>query len=63
MQCINIHIYILYIVYILMISPLTPRKTLAAPFTEISIPFKEGIIKKISYERRAYESEDEKSLS
>ena len=45
------------------IYPLTPRRTLVAPFTEISIPFKEGIIKKISYERRAYESVDERSLS
>ena len=44
-------------------NPLPPRRTLVAPFTEISIPFKEGIIKKISYERRAYESVDEKSLS
>ena len=34
-----------------------------APFTKISILFQEGIIKKISYERRAYESVDEKSLS
>ena len=33
------------------------------PFTEISILFYEGIIKKISYERCAYESVDEKSLS
>ena len=41
-------------------NPLTPRRTLVAPFTKISIPFKEGIIKKISYERRAYESVDEK---
>ena len=31
-----------------------------APFTEIFIPFKEGMIKKNSYERRAYESVDEK---
>ena len=44
-------------------NPLTPWRTLVAPFTEISIQFKEGIIKKISYERRAYESVDEKSLS
>ena len=43
-------------------NPLMPR-TLVAHFTEISIPFKEGIIKKISYERRAYESVDGKSLS
>ena len=27
-------------------NPLTPGRTLVAPFTEISIPFKEGIIKK-----------------
>ena len=45
------------------INPLTPTRTLVAPFTEISILFWEGIIKKISYERRAYESVDEKSLS
>ena len=30
-------------------------------FAEISILFEEGIIIKISYERRAYESVDEKS--
>ena len=34
-----------------------------SPFTEILILFQKGIIKKISYERRAYESVDEKSLS
>ena len=34
-----------------------------SPSTEISILFKERIIKKIAYERRAYESVDEKSLS
>ena len=45
------------------VNPLTPRRTLVSPFTEISILFQEGIIKKISYERRAYESADEKSLS
>ena len=44
-------------------NPLTPRRTLVSPFTEISILFQEGIIKKNSYERRAYESVDEKSLS
>ena len=44
-------------------NPLTPRRTLVSPFAEISILFYEGIIKKISYERRAYESVDEKSLS
>ena len=31
-------------------------------FTEISILFQEGINKKFSYERRAYESVDEKSI-
>ena len=36
---------------------------MVAPFTKISILFKEGIIKKNIYERRAYESVDEKSLS
>ena len=45
------------------VNPLTPRRTQVSPFTEISILFEEGIIKKISYERRAYESVDEKSLS
>ena len=45
------------------LNPITPRRTMVANFTEISIPFKEGIIKKNSYERRAYESVDEKSLS
>ena len=34
-----------------------------SPFTEISILFKEMIIKEISYERSAYESVGEKSLS
>ena len=45
------------------INPLTPRRTQVSHFTEIWILFIEGIIKKISYERRAYESVDEKSLS
>ena len=49
--------------YNLIINPLTARSTQVSPFTEISILFKEEIIKKISYERRAYESVDEKSLS
>ena len=40
-----------------------PRRTQVSPFTELSILFQEGIIQKISYERRAYESVDEKSLS
>ena len=50
----------IFIALIDAINPLTPRRTLVAPFTEISIPFKEGIIEKICYERRAYESVDEK---
>ena len=45
------------------VNPLMPRRTLVSPFTEISILFQEGIIKKNSYERCAYESVDEKSLS
>ena len=32
------------------------------PFAEISILLLEGIIKKISYEHRTYESVDERSL-
>ena len=44
-------------------NPLIPRRTRVSSFTEISILFYEGIIKKISYERRAYESVGEKSLS
>ena len=34
-----------------------------APFSKISILIYEGIIKKISHERRDYESANEKSLS
>ena len=45
------------------INPLTPRRRQVSPFTEISILFQEGIIKKNFYERLAYESEDEKRLS
>ena len=44
-------------------NPLKPRRSQVSSFTEISVLFKEGIIKIISYERRAYESVDEKSLS
>ena len=40
-----------------------PRRTQVSPFTEISILFQEGIIKKIFYERRAYESVDKENLS
>ena len=55
--CSGAHMYIYYF------NPLTPRRTLLAPLTKILILFQEGIIKKISEERRAYESVDEKSLS
>ena len=44
------------------INPLTPRRTIWSPFTEIPFLFKEWIIKKKSYKHRAYESVDEKSL-
>ena len=44
-------------------NPLTHKRTQVSPFKEISILFKEGIIKKKSYERRAYESVDEKNIS
>ena len=39
------------------------RSTQLPPFTKVSILFLEGIIKKISYERRTSESVDGKSLS
>ena len=45
----------------IVINPLPPRRTQVAPFTEISVLFQEGIIKNISYERRAYESVEEKA--
>ena len=38
------------------VNHLTPRRTQVCPFLEFSIFFKEGIIRKISYDRRAYES-------
>ena len=40
-----------------------PRRTQVSPSTVILILFWEGIIKKIYYESRDYESVDEKSLS
>ena len=55
--------YVAKIRLVTFLNPITPRRTQVSPFTEISILFYEGIIKKISYERRAYESVDEKSLS
>ena len=45
------------------LNPLTPRKTQVSPLTEVSILFQEGIVKKNFYERHAYESVDEESLS
>ena len=45
-------------------NPLTSRRTQVSPFTEISILFEKGSSKKKkSFECRAYESVDEKSLS
>ena len=43
--------------------PLLPIAHKSARIVKISILKLEGIIKKISYERRDYESVDEKSLS
>ena len=46
-----------------MFNPLLPIAYKSARIDKISILKLEGIIKKISYERRDYESVDEKSLS
>ena len=45
------------------INPLVPSAHKSVRIDKISILKLEGIIKKISYERRDYESVDEKSLS
>ena len=45
------------------LNPLVPIAHKSAQIDKISILKLEGIIKKISYERRDYESVDEKSLS
>ena len=45
------------------VNPLRPIAHKSARIGEISNLKLEGIIKKISYERRDYESVDEKSLS
>ena len=45
------------------VNPLLPIAYKSARIDKISILKLEGIIKKISYERRDYESVDEKSLS
>ena len=47
----------------LAINPLCPCVTNSSRIAKISILKLEGSIKKISYERRDYESVDEKSLS
>ena len=47
----------------ILINPLLPISYKSARIDKISILKLEGIIKKISYERRDYESVDEKSLS
>ena len=57
-----IYIYI-YIYKTAAINPLLPIAHKSARIDNISILKLEGIIKKISYERRDYESVDEKSLS
>ena len=60
------HIYIYIYIYINSTSyfnPLVPSAHKSVRITKISILKLEGIIKKISYERRDYESVDEKSLS
>ena len=46
-----------------MFNPLVPRAHKSVRIAKILILKLEGIIKKISYERRAYESVDEKSPS
>ena len=43
------------------LNPLTPRRTIWFFLIKISIPFSEWIIKKNSYERRVYESVDDRS--
>ena len=52
-----------YCFYVQPINPLLPIAHKSARIDKISILKLEGIIKKISYERRDCESEDEKSLS
>ena len=47
----------------ILFNPLLPIAHKSARIDKISILKLEGIIKKISYERRDYESVDEKSLS
>ena len=46
-----------------LINPFPPSVPIWHRLAKISILILEGIIKKISYERRDYESVDEKSLS
>ena len=46
-----------------LINPFPPSVPIWHRLVKLSILIKEGIIKKISYERRDYESVDEKSLS
>ena len=45
------------------LNPLLPSAAFMRRSAKILILIKEGIIKKISYDRRDYESVDEKSLS
>ena len=46
-----------------MLNPFPPRVPIWQRLAKLSILILEGTIKKISYERRDYESVDEKSLS
>ena len=45
------------------LNPLLPYGNIFSRIVKISMLKKERIMKKISYERRAYESVDDKSLS
>ena len=47
----------------MLINPLLPNGNYSYRIIEISLLKKEGIKKKISYERRVYESVDDESLS
>ena len=52
-----------YIIFYRQFNPFPPSVPIWHRLAELSILILEGIIKKISYERRDYESVDEKSLS
>ena len=54
-------VYLEFLRQNLSINTLTPTRTQVSPFTEISILFEEGIIKKNSYGRRAHKK-DKKTI-